>query len=243
MGIERLGLHPTAARATWTVAVVLVLLDALYQIRETLFILTLAVFFSYMVYPLVDLVQRHVRGRTSRTGAIAIVYVAVMACLIMGAVAMGSRIVTEASSLAIQLPGALQDPQWLQRLPLPHVFDSYRPQLLDALRSQVASISENMVPLLKQFGAELLGYAGNVVYVVLIPVLSFLLSRDAPDLRRSLLDWIQDRDWWQGILNDLNVLLAGYMRALLLLALATTVIFSIFLSLVVVPYSVLLAVL
>jgi predicted PurR-regulated permease PerM len=222
------------------------LLLALYSIRETLFIFILAIFFSYMMNPLVAFVDKHARGRASRVGSMGLVYLAVMAILMISLVAIGSQIVTEATRLASQLPSLIQNPDWLDRLPIPASLSSVKQQLGDSMRQQAASLSENALPVIRDVGLEAVSYAGNAVYVVLVPILSFMLSKDAPDIKRSLLEWLGDgpgRLLWEGVAEDLNVLLAGYIRALVLLSAATLVVFSVFLSIAGVPYSVLFGVL
>jgi len=47
-----------AARITFTVAIVTAILYGVYMIRRTLFVFLLAIFFAYMVYPLVVLLAR-----------------------------------------------------------------------------------------------------------------------------------------------------------------------------------------
>ena len=53
-----------AARITFTVVIVAAILYGVYMIRRTLFVFLLAIFFAYMVYPLVLLLDR-VRPRRS----------------------------------------------------------------------------------------------------------------------------------------------------------------------------------
>ena len=47
-----------AARITFTVVIVAAMLYGVYMIRRTLFVFLLAIFFAYMVYPLVLLLDR-----------------------------------------------------------------------------------------------------------------------------------------------------------------------------------------
>ena len=54
-----LGIDSKAARYTWTAAVVLLLLGTLYLIRTTLLIFVIALLFAYLLYPLTDLIERH----------------------------------------------------------------------------------------------------------------------------------------------------------------------------------------
>ena len=53
-----LGIDRHAARWTWTVIAVLLLVDLIYQVRSTLFVFTIALLFAYLLYPLVNLIDR-----------------------------------------------------------------------------------------------------------------------------------------------------------------------------------------
>ncbi len=53
-----LGLDPRAARYTWTVVSILLLLVLIYLIRETLFIFTVALLFAYLLWPLVKFLDQ-----------------------------------------------------------------------------------------------------------------------------------------------------------------------------------------
>ena len=50
-----LGIDRTAARYTFTAALVLLLLALVYLVRSTLFIFSLALLFAYLISPLVDI--------------------------------------------------------------------------------------------------------------------------------------------------------------------------------------------
>ena len=66
-----LGIDPKAARYTWTAALVLLLLGTVYLIREALIVFVIALLFAYLLYPLMDLIDRHLTSKT-RTPALAI---------------------------------------------------------------------------------------------------------------------------------------------------------------------------
>ena len=100
------------------------------------------------------------------------------------------------------------------------------------------------MPLARQVGQTALQIAGNLIFVVLIPVLAFLLIKDAGGMRDRYLAWAAERRhaaMWRRIIDDLDTLLGRYMRALLILALATIVSYSIAFSIAGVPYGLLLA--
>ena len=80
-----LGFDVRTARATWTVALVVLAIYATYSIRRTLFIFVLAVFFSYLLSPLVRRLRRHAPKRLSHTASTAIIFgllIAVIAALL-----------------------------------------------------------------------------------------------------------------------------------------------------------------
>jgi predicted PurR-regulated permease PerM len=57
------GIDVRTARAVWTAVVIAVLLYCVYAVRTTLLVMLFAVFFSYLVYPLVETLQRRLPER------------------------------------------------------------------------------------------------------------------------------------------------------------------------------------
>src|SRR5438045_1598237 len=102
-----LGIDRTAARYTWTAALVLLLLALIYQTRATLFLFTLAVLFAYLLSPAVDMLDRALPGR-ARTVALAIVYVFFVALVVFGITQIGSRVADQAKALAGKFPAMLE---------------------------------------------------------------------------------------------------------------------------------------
>ena len=101
-----LGLDRHAARYTWTVVFVLLLVGLLYLIRETLFIFVVALLFAYLLWPLVKLLDRRLPGR-SKVLALTLVYLAMVGILIVMGIALGSRVIQQANTLAARLPELL----------------------------------------------------------------------------------------------------------------------------------------
>ena len=61
-----LGIERSAARYTWTAAMVLLLLWLVYLLRVTLFVFALALLFAYLLSPLVDLLDRAIPRLSGR---------------------------------------------------------------------------------------------------------------------------------------------------------------------------------
>src|SRR5665213_2868072 len=73
------------ARATWTAALTLLALVAIYAIRGTLILFAVAVLFAYLLYPLVDWIGARF-SRKHRTPALALAYLLVLGALAAGAI-------------------------------------------------------------------------------------------------------------------------------------------------------------
>lgn len=237
------GFDVRAAKVTWTVFLVALLLFVAYLISSTLLVVVFAVFFSYLLYPLVELADRFRPRRVSRTLSIGAVFLLVIALVVVVGTLFGTRIEQQASSLSQQLPALLKSGSLIDRIPLPDFMEPLRARILAFLQTQMAAGTDQAMPFAKQFGAGVLHAAGNLIYLVLVPVLSFLLIKEAPGMRVGLLAMLKPakRGLWSGIIADLDLLLSRYVRAVLILSIATFIAYSIAFSLLGVEYSLLLA--
>jgi predicted PurR-regulated permease PerM len=234
-----LGFDQRAARSTWTAAVVLLLLYLVFLARTTLFVFTLAMLFAYLLAPLVNLLDRIFPARRTRTAALAAAFVIVVAIVGGLGFQIGSRVVGEATSLARRFPDMAAS--WQQPLPSDN---SVKAQIVARVRAEAAERSRGLISELPQFGLQMLGVASNAIYVVIIPVLAFLFLKDAPAVRGHMLDLLDEgprRTLLGDVLSDVNLLLAHYMRALLLLSVVAFAVYAIFFSVMRIPYAVLLA--
>ena len=238
-----LGFDLRVARIVWTAFVVGLLLFLLYAARSTLLVVTFAIFFSYLVHPLIQVVERRRPQRVPRTASIALVFVLVITALAVAGGLFGTRMVDEATRLSQKFPDLVSAQNSANQFPLPQVLEPLRARLLGVVRQQLQGGTSVALPWAQRFGLGVMHAASNLIYVVLIPVLSFLLIKEAPEMRRTVLAWMAEpnRTLWAAITEDLDVLLSGYVRALLLLSLATLVFYSIGFALLGVPYALLLA--
>jgi predicted PurR-regulated permease PerM len=239
-----LGLDRGAARAAWTVLLVAAAVALLYLIRGTLVLFVAALLLAYLLAPLVDLVDRLAARRFPRNLSLAVVYVLLLALIITGASLTVSRIVDQAGALAVKLPEYLKNLKAPSELPLPASWKPIEAQISAAVRSQIEASANEIVPLMRRAGLQALAALGNLGYVVLVPILSFFFLKDARSIRQALVDQFVDparRARVEEIIADLHVLLAQYMRAVVLLALATLVFYGIFLEVAGAPYALLLA--
>jgi predicted PurR-regulated permease PerM len=238
-----LGIDKRALRYAWSAALVLLLLCVIYLMRTTLFVFIVALLFAYLLSPLVDVIDRLLPGSRTRTPALAIAYVIFVALLFLAATQIGSRIVEQANSLGKSVPALLAKLQQPMSAAAPAV-NSIKAQVIQLLRDQASKSAGDIISSLPRAGARILSVASNVIYVVIIPILGFFFLKDGRALRGHFLEMLADspsRALMDDLLADVNLLLAHYMRAVLLLSLATFASYSIFFTILGIPYSFLLA--
>jgi predicted PurR-regulated permease PerM len=239
-----IGLDAKAARAAWTVFLVALGIYVTYEVRSTLVVFALAFFFAYLISPVVDFTAGLFPKRVSRTVSLAVVYCLLVGTLIVTGFSLGSRIAEQAASLAAKMPELLQRDDPLAAIPFPSWMDPVRVRVIEAAREQLKTLDQSAIPLLQKFAGKVLSQAGNLLTMVLIPILSFLLLNDSIGLHAGILSMMvhsETREFAEEILKDLDRLLAQYIRALVGLSLSTLLIYTLFLSFTGGPYALLLA--
>jgi predicted PurR-regulated permease PerM len=238
-----LGIDPRAAKVTWTVFLIGLAIFITYSIRTTILVIIFSIFFAYLLFPLVRFVERHTPRRFPRTAALALVFILVIAGVTIGGALLGNRIVDEASRLALQLPKMLDTTNLSQRIPLPAFLEPQRERLVNFIMDQLRSGTGQALPFAQRFGIAFMHTASNLLYLVLVPILSFLLIKEAQTIKKGALSWLSKSNGtlWTLIAEDLNLLLSSYVRALMLLSIATFISYGLVLSLLGVPYAALLA--
>jgi predicted PurR-regulated permease PerM len=238
-----LGVDRRAARYVWTAAVVIAGLYLVYLVRKTLFVFVLALLFAYLLSPLVNLLDRFLPGKRTRTLALALAYIIFVGAVVVLAIQIGSRIVVEARELVKDLPGRIA--AWQTPDPeLPPWLDHARLELLAKAKNEITTRAGDLIGALPQAGLKFLTVASDLIYVVLIPILSFFFLKDGHLMRDHILDLVDvgpRRVLLDDVLADVHLLLAHYMRALVLLSAATFTAYSIAFAIIGVPYGILLA--
>lgn len=244
-----------AAVATWVqtrivlriVTILLVVAAALwitYKLTAVLLLVVLSIFFAYLVAPLVDLVQQPVRMRgreikIPRGLAIGIVYVIIF-------VGGGAIIYFLIPQFAAQFPEFKKQATDYYKgvtgtsTKLNDYFKNHRMP-----EGVVKAVNDTIMGLITK-GGEMVGVAvekivGLIIFLpwlVLIPILSFFLLKDADSFRRSFLAMLpRGRLRWRGdeFFEDINQTLAAYIRAQLTACVLIGVICSIGFALIGMP--------
>jgi predicted PurR-regulated permease PerM len=237
-----LGIDRRALQAAWTLFLFALALFVVYHIGRTLIIFAVAVIFAHLLAPVVNFVERIFPASFPRIAALGLVYVALIALLILAFIPIGNRISQEAATLTARLPDALKgDP--LANFPFPKWLEPFRPEVTDFVRDRLADLGQTIGPRLAEAGTSLIRGIGSVLAVVLIPILSFFFLKDGPYIRDAIVDSFdaRRRELVDAIFSDIHLLLAQYIRALVVLSLATFIFYSAFLAVIGGPYPVLLA--
>jgi predicted PurR-regulated permease PerM len=238
-----LGFDRRAARYTWTVALIVLLLVLVYLVRQTLFVFILAILFAYLLAPLVDLLDRVLPTSRTRTPALALAYMMVVVILVLVVVQIGSRVVEEANTLIKAIPDLVAKLQAPTPGATPAV-NSIKEQILTKVREYLLHGTSDLLGQLPKAGLKVISVATHLIDVVIVPILSFFFLKDGRRIRDQAVELFVDgpkRDLLEDVLADVNLLLAQYMRALLTLCSATFITYSIFFSVMRVPYAILLA--
>ncbi len=239
-----LGIDLRAARAVWTIFLFALAIATAYAIRETLGIFVVALFFAYMLTPVVDFVASRLPKRISRVVALAGVYLALVGLLITAGFVIGGRISDEAISLANRIPDLFQNRDWINQIPLPEWLEPLRERMIASIQSEFSNGGRDLLPYLTSATSKVVSGLSAVFFVILVPILAFFFLKDGKELRESLMEGVsngQPRALMEDILNDIHLMLGQYIRALVLLCAATFVSYSLFFMVTGAPYAVLLA--
>ncbi len=239
-----LGVEPKTVRHTWSVAVTLAALALLYFARQAVLIFVLAIFFAYMMAPLVALFDRFHQGRLSRSISLVVAYVVLLSVLIGTVATVAARASEEAANLISRIPELAEGAKKLSTAPLPRWMEPFRGQILDMVQQQVSGGLEHFLPALRSTLGHVLAAIGNFGFVILVPILSFFFLKDASECRGWLLDTadrLGRRDFFSSLVADMHAMLGQYIRALILLSTATFLSYELYFALTGVPYGSLLA--
>jgi predicted PurR-regulated permease PerM len=193
---------------------------------------------------LVDLLDHAIPKKGTRTLALALAYLIFIGVVVFVGIQIGTTVVSQAQTLAEGLPGMmakLEEPSPLA----PAALNSLKAQIVASVRHDLAERTSEIMRQLPSAGLKFLSVASNLIYVVIVPVLAFFFLKDGDLIRNHTLEMLDAgplRGIVESVIADIHLLLAHYMRALVLLSLATFTAYAIFFTIMGVPFGVLLAV-
>lgn len=227
------------ARVLITVLLFALGLGFLYAARQTLIAFLFAIFFAYLMSPLVSYLEKVLHGRGR---AIAVIYCLLLGLVVLLFVSTGPQIGREGGRLVQSLPALAQlsSGQIAERLGEEHGWNA---RIVDLLRNYLANHSREISKLGRDIGLWVADVAKQAWLLVIVPLLSIFFLRDGRAFSEVLLGLVQSRpqrEFLQGVLSDLNQMLAHFIRAQLILAGLTFTSYVCFLAVMRMPYALVL---
>jgi predicted PurR-regulated permease PerM len=228
------------ARAIVTVLLFALGLGFLYVARATLIAFLFAIFFAYLMSPLVGRLEKLLRGRDR---SIAVIYALLLALVVLFFVVVGPMVTREGSRLGKALPdllAKLNSGDIATQIGAQH---GWSKTSTDIAQQFLVSHSEEITQLVQRIGLRVADVAKQAWLFFVVPLLSIFFLKDGRVFSDFLLSTIQSRpqrEFLENVLNDLNQMLAHFIRAQLTLAGLTLVMYSAVLSVMGVPYALVL---
>ena len=221
----------------------------LYLLRTLLLLLIIAVFFCYLIAPLVRFFEQPVyvgnrELKLPRGAAIGVVYVLIAGTLFLVNWFIWPLLWEQITTVAKDLPGYVTSASnyvdsrmndansWLRHLRLPR---DWRNQMLDHAKGMAESFRGTLLGVV----SSMVSYLSYLPWLVLIPVLSFFMLKDAAEFEQQLVSFLpterlKKRVHW--LLLDMSRTLAAYIRAQLTACLVIWLLVTLGLVLISVPY-------
>jgi len=224
------------ARALVTVLLFALVLGFLYVARTTLIAFLFAIFFAYLMSPLVNRLEGVLRGRVQ---AIAVIYSLLIVLVVVFFVVVGPKVTREGAKLGQSLPALLtqlSSGQIAQQLGSEHGWNTKTTELA---QSFLVSHSDEITQVAQRVGLRVADVAKQAWLFFVVPLLSIFFLKDGRNFSDFLLSAIQSRpqrEFLENVLNDLNQMLAHFIRAQLTLAALTMVMYSAFLGIMGMDY-------
>jgi len=233
------------ARILATICVFVAVAAFLYGVRDTLVLFLFAVFFGYLLDPLVTRIQASPLARHSRPLAIAETYVLVAGGLGLLVYFFGPQLVKDTRSLLQSLPNLLENVtsgKIVWQLGSKHGW-SYETQL--RIEQLISSHRQQILNWIAQFGGDAAHFLANAIWFVLVPILAVFFLADGRQFAQVLIEAFDRRDQrrlLRNLIDDLDRMLARFIFSQILLGGCAVVAYSSFLLLLRFPYALALGV-
>ncbi len=210
----------------------------LYAARRTLIAFLFAIFFAYLVDPLVSRLEVWVKGRGR---AIAIIYVLILGGVVIFFSFVGPKLTHEGARLAqSDLIGKVSSGAIARELGEERGWSGHT---IEALQNFLISHKNQMEAIVKRVGLRMAEVAQEAWILLLIPILAAFFLKDGRAFSNVGLSFVQSkpkREFLEGVVADLNQMLAHFIRAQLTLAALSLVVYTGFLSAMRAPYALVL---
>jgi predicted PurR-regulated permease PerM len=227
-------------RVLFTALLFTLALGFFYVARRTLEAFLFAVFFAYLVDPAISRLEKLVR---SRGRAIALIYFLLVIMLVTFFFFVGPQIGRQTQKLSAALPALIEkigSGQIAEQLGAEHGWSaSTRYQL----KSFLVNHREDLLGVAQRAGLRVAEVAQQSWLLIVVPILAVFFLKDGQMFSQVVLSFVNTRpqkEFVQGVLGDLNQMLAHFIRAQLTLAALSLLAYMSFMGLMRVPYALLL---
>ncbi len=222
-------------------------LGFLYAARRTLILFLFAIFFAYLINPAVARLEKIVHRRGV---AISIIYLLLVAALAIFGFLVGPRIARQSARLTGSLPGLIdkastgqlsgQIDQIATRIGNEHGWSTATQKRIESF---LVSRRDDLAGLAQHIGVRAAEAAQEVWVVFLVPILAIFFLRDSGNFHEVLVSLVQSRsqrEFLQDVFQDLNQMLAQFIRAQLTLAALSFLAYTSILGAMRVPFALML---
>lgn len=233
---SRVFLDPSSpsARSIVRVVIITLLLITVFDfaiaiissLKTLLFIIILAVFFAYLIDPLVKLIRRPFKERNiekimPRALAIVIAYLIVFSVFSVAIAYLAPKLANQAREFTQNLPEYAKSFQESiidinQRLNRVRISESFQQQLNERIQAIVTVTGTYLTTLVGSIAIDIITYAP---WLILVPILAFFFLKDVNFFRLSILRIFPSGKWrarMESLISDVNATLAAYTRAQLI---------------------------
>jgi predicted PurR-regulated permease PerM len=208
--------------------------------RRTLIAFLFAIFFAYLLDPLVVLVGRTKLGQGSRARSILVVYLALICVVGLLFYLFGPKLVHEGRGLAKQFPTLLENVTTGQIAHQIGNTHGWSTPTQERAQQFLANHQDTILGWAQEAGSRAAELATNAIWLLLIPILAVFFLRDGREFANSIVETVNRRSQRQllrGILEDLDEMLASFIRAQLMLAVISGAVYTAVLASLRVPYA------
>jgi predicted PurR-regulated permease PerM len=194
------------------------ILDFIGRIPSVAIIIIGAIFFTYLIYPVV----RRLNTRMPLVWSIALVYLAIAALAVIGISTIAPALYEQAQTLAKSMPEIVRNAQTFVEDPNNPIIA----RLPGSVRDYLATVPAELATMAEKYGGDAasrvvslaLSVVGLVATLVVIPIVSAYLLFEAPDLNAWFMRAIppRARPKTKAVIDDLDRVFGGFIRGQLL---------------------------
>lgn len=226
------------AQALLTALVFALALIFLYAAWRALITFLFAIFFAYILEEPVSRLQRWLRG--SRPAAIAVVYVAFTAALVIMFVLVGPPVIDEAQKLVQQAPDLAQkitSGSLVRQLAEKHGWNT---TLVDWVKGYLQKHENEIFVATQNITLRAVRTVQSMWWLVLVPILAIFFLKDGNELSQRFINSVEgarNRQMVADTVEEMNIMLGHFIRAQLTLAGLAMVVLTTVLWIMRVPYA------